>query len=215
LVPVEQTNTEIDAGALAAAHRQLLSDGDIQFTLPAMVPPQPPGWLKWLLQALKPLLEYLAKGGPVVKILFWGAVAILVALLLRALWIWLAPLVRRWLGRSPDDTAERWQPDAAPARALLAEADALAAGGAYAEAAHLLLLRSVEQLDARFPGRLRPSLTSRDIARAPMLPPAMASAFAQIAAVVETGLFGQRPVSAEAWQHCRRAYETAAFGTSA
>ena len=211
----EQANTDIDAGALAAAHRQLLADGDIQFALPAMVPPEPPGWLKWLLQALKPLIEYLARGGPVVKILFWGAVAILALLLLRALYKWLAPLVRRWLGRGDDDAPEHWQPDAAPARALLAEADALAERGAFAEAAHLLLLRSVEQLEARFPGRLRPSLTSRDIARAPMLPPAMASAFAQIAAVVETGLFGQRPVSAEAWQQCRRAYETAAFGAAA
>lgn len=211
----EQANSEIDAGALAAAHRQLLADGDIQFTLPAMVPPEPPGWLKWLLQALKPLLEYLAQSGPVVKILFWGAVAMLVALLLRWLWIWLAPLVRGWLGRNANDSHEQWQPEAAPARALLAEADALAERGAFAEAAHLLLLRSVEQLEGRFPGRLRPSLTSRDIARAPMLPPAMAAAFAQIAAVVETGLFGQRPVSAEAWQQCRSAYETAAFGAAA
>jgi hypothetical protein len=214
LVPGEQANTEIDAGALAAAHRQLLSDGDIQFTLPVMAPPEPPGWLQWLLRALKPLLQFLAESGPVVKILFWGAVAILLLLALRALYNWLAPLVRRWLGRG-EAAPDTWQPEAAPARALLAEADALAGQGAFAEAAHLLLLRSVEQLEARFPGRLRPSLTSRDIARAPMLPPAMAAAFAQIAAVVETGLFGQRPVSAEAWQQCRRAYETAAFGTAA
>lgn len=213
-MPGEQANTDIDAGALAAAHRQLLSEGDIQFALPAIVPPKPPGWLQWLLEALKPLLELLSRSGPVVKLLFWGGVAVLTLLLLRALWIWLAPHVRRWLGRS-EAAPETWQPEAAPARALLAEADALAGQGAFADAAHLLLLRSVEQLEARFPGRLRPSLTSRDIARASMLPPAMAAAFAQIAAVVETGLFGQRPVSAEAWQQCRSAYETAAFGTAA
>ena len=151
-----------------------------------------------------------------VKLLFWAGLAIIVLLVLYGLYGWLAPIIRRWLGRErPEAEAERWSPGAAPARALLAEADALAEKGAFAEAAHLLLLRSVEQLEARFPGQLRPSWTSRDIMRVSILPPDMAQAFGLIANVVETGIFGRRPVSAAAWSQCRSAYEGAAFGRTA
>ena len=192
--------------AVAAAHRQLVADGRTQFDLPMYQPPKPPDWLQ-------PLIEWLARSGPVVKVVYWIGVAVVAALALYALWKWLAPLVRRWLNRVPAAAEpEGWTPEAAPARALLAEADALAARGAFAEAAHLLLLRSVEQIEARADGRVRPSYTSRDIAGAPMLPPHIARAFRHIAGVVEGGLFAARPVSAGAWQGCRAAYEEAAFG---
>jgi hypothetical protein len=206
-VPGESANA-VDAGAVAAAHAQLLAKGNVQLDLPAYAPPKLPDWLQ-------PLLDFLARSGPIVKLLFYAGLAFAVLLLVLTLWRWLAPLYRRWRDRSPGETpAEQWQPDAAPARALLAEADALAAAGAFAEAAHLLLLRSVEQIEARFPGQVRPSWTSRDIARVPILPPDAARAFGFIAGVVETGLFGRRPVSADAWQRCRDAYATAAFGSA-
>jgi len=196
----------IDAGAVASAQAQLLADGRVQLDLPTYQPPAMPGWLQ-------PLLDLLARSGPVVKFLFYGGLALAVLLLVLALYRWLAPLVRRWLGSGAAETpAEAWLPEAAPARALLAEADALADRGAFGDAAHLLLLRSVEQIEARFPGQLRPSLTSRDISKAAILPPEAARAFGFIAGVVETGLFGRRPVSADAWQQCREAYRAAAFG---
>ena len=199
----------IDEPALAAAHRRLVSGGEVQFDLPAFRPPEVPYWLQ-------PLLDWLAHSGPVMKFLFWAGLAFIVLLLFWSLYGWLAPVIRGWLGRQEvAPLVQVWTPEAAPARALLAQADALAADGAFADAAHLLLLRSVEQLDARYPNRLRPSWTSRDIARLPMLPPAMARAFGYIAGVVEGGIFGRRPVSADDWAQCRSAYEAAAFGPAA
>lgn len=209
MVAGEAQQTAIDDQALAEAHRRLLSGGDVQFDLPAFQPPVVPSWLRQL-------FEWLANSGPVVKVLFWAGLAIIVLLVLWGLYGWLEPIVRRWLGRArPEPEAESWSPGAAPARALLAEADALAAQGAFAEAAHLLLLRSVEQIEARFPGQLRPSWTSRDIVRMRILPPDAAQAFGFIASIVETGIFGRRPVSAAAWSQCRSAYEAAAFGRTA
>jgi hypothetical protein len=208
-VASDEARAVIDEQSLATAYRRLLRDGEVQFDLPAFHRPEVPPWLQ-------PLFDWLSHSGPVIKILFWAGLAIIVLLLLWSLYGWLAPVVRGWLGRpEPQALMQIWTPEAAPARALLAQADALAADGAFADAAHLLLLRSVEQLEARFPGRLRPSWTSRDIARVPMLPPAMAQAFGFIAGIVETGIFGQRPVSADDWSQCRSAYETAAFGTAA
>lgn len=208
MVANERQAIPVDAEVLAAAHRRLVADGEIQFDLPVHKPPEMPGWLQ-------PLLEWLAKSGPVVKFIFWAGLATIAALVLWSLYRWLAPIVRRWLARA--DTAaepETWQPGAAPARALLAEADALAARGDYGPAAHLLLLRSIEQLEIAHPGRLKPSYTSRDIARAPMLPPETARAFHFIAGVVETSLFAGRRIGEPAWQDCRSAYASAAFGSA-
>ncbi len=198
----------IDVDGLAAAHRKLVSDGATQFDLPTYQPPPQPTWLQ-------PLLEWLMRAGPFIKFLFYAGVATLAVLIIVALYRWLVPIIRRRLARSavevPDDS---WRPEAAPARALIAEADQLAADGAYAEAAHLLLLRSIEHIEVQRPGSLRPSFTSRDIGQAPILPPDIARAFRFIAGVVESGLFAGRPVDGDAWRDCRSAYEAAAFGGS-
>lgn len=205
----EAFKTAVDTTALAAAHRRLVADGQVQLDLPLYRPPEPPSWLQ-------PLIKWLTAHGPVVQFVFWAGLAVVAVLLLWGLYAWLAPIVRARLGRMPADPAtDQWRPEAEPARALLAEADALAAGGAFAEAAHLLLLRSVEEIEVRFPGRLRPSSTSREIAGVAILPPDTARAFGLIARVVETGIFARRPVGAAAWTQCREAYAAAAFGTPA
>ncbi|QXQ07725.1 hypothetical protein KX816_06890 [Sphingosinicellaceae bacterium] len=195
----------------AAAHKTLLADPRIQFDLPTHPPePPPPEWLKRVLDWIIEGFKKLAEAGPVVKILFWLIVAAIVLALLR--WLWPYAL-RLWhqLRKTSTTDEEGWRPEAAPARALLAEADALAADGAYAEAAHLVLLRSVEQIGARRPHMVRPALTSRDIAQVEGLPGDVARAFGLIASVVETGLFAARPVGADAWARCREAYEAVAF----
>ncbi|TGV31211.1 hypothetical protein EN811_28295, partial [bacterium M00.F.Ca.ET.168.01.1.1] len=56
-----------DAEWLGRMHKQLLTDDSIQFALPSFVRPEPPEWLK-------PLLDGLAKLGPYMIYLFWGAV---------------------------------------------------------------------------------------------------------------------------------------------
>ncbi|WP_192247647.1 DUF4129 domain-containing protein [Mesorhizobium silamurunense] len=196
-----------DAEWLARMHKQLLADDSIQFDLPGLVRPEPPEWLK-------PLLEALAKIGPYMIYLFWGAVIIGVAIIVFLLALeakgvaWRLPWRR---ARKEDETKEEWRPDAGAAQILLSEADALAARGEYDEAVHLLLRRSVADIATRLPDFLRPSLTARDIAAASSIPSRPRTAFSEIARIVEAALFARRPVGAEGWQQARTAYERFAF----
>ena len=187
--------------AFARAHARMLADPALQHSLPHVVPPTVPGWLKELAKAL-------LWAWPVLRLLIWMALA---AAILALLWL----LARRFLDlripwRRRDapvaQTEPEWRPDAAPARALLAEADALAARGQYGEAARLVLRRSVEDIARRRPALVRPATTSRDLAATADLPAAARPAFALIAGVVETSLFADRGATAEAWGRARRAY---------
>jgi len=196
-----------DAEWLAKIHKQLLADDSIQFDLPTLAQPEPPEWLR-------PFLEALAKIGPYMIYLFWGAVivgvaviALLVALEAKGV-AWRLPWRR---ARKEAEAEEAWRPNASAAQILLSEADALAARGEYDEAVHLLLRRSVADIAGRLPDFLRPSLTSRDIASATSLPARARSAFSEIARIVEAALFARRPVGAEGWQQARGAYERFVF----
>ncbi|UCI06028.1 DUF4129 domain-containing protein [Mesorhizobium sp. B1-1-8] len=196
-----------DAEWLAKMHKQLLADDSIQFALPTLVQPKPPEWMK-------PLLEALAKIGPYMIYMFWGAVIIGVAVIVLLIALeaqgiaWHLPWRRK---RKETEAQEEWRPDAGAAQILLSEADALAARGDYDEAVHLLLRRSVADIAGRLPDFLRPSLTSRDIAAAASLPARARSAFSEIARIVEAALFARRPVGAEGWRQARGAYERFAF----
>jgi hypothetical protein len=195
-----------DPAAFARAHRELLADRDIQFDLPHFVAPKPPAWLGALFRLLEAM-------GPVLTILFWVVLAAIVLVLLYAILRWFqgASLAWPWRRSRSAATAEPWQPEAAPARALLAEADALAAGADYDAAARLLLQRSIEEIDRNRPQVVRPALTSRDLAAQPALPPGPRSAFARIAMAVERSLFGRRRLAEPDWRDCRAAYEVFAF----
>ena len=116
-----------------------------------------------------------------------------------------------WQRKPAEAPDESWRPEEAPARQLLSEADALAARGLFSEAAHLLLFRSIEDIDQRRPELVRPALTSRDIAALPAIPDRPRGAFARIAAMVERSLFARRPLGADDWHDCRAAYEDFAF----
>ncbi len=214
-----QTNAE----RFAAAHRALRADPDIQFDLARVTPPPPtPAWIRavehWLDLLFRPVgrfLRWMASlmpEAPYARLLLWSAMAASLVMLVWAVrtrlrdgaWRW--PWRRRMTPPSESD-AEDWRPESAPARAWLDEAEVLAAQGRYAEAAHHLLIRSIEDLGRRRPGLVRPALTSRDLARAPVVPPRARQLFAGIAAIVERSLFGGRPVDAEDWAGCRAAYE--------
>lgn len=193
----------VDADAFAAAHRRLVADSSIQFDLPRFEPPEPPAWLN-------SLGNFFATEHPILRLLLWvvlGAIALLILyLIVRYL------LGRDWSRRRKEDAAdESWRPEEAPARRLLAEADALAARGLYSEAAHLLLFRSIDDIDDRRPDLVRPALTSRDIAALPAIPDRPRGAFARIAALVERSLFARRDLVADDWRDCRAAYEEFAF----
>ena len=196
---------------LASAHRDLLAQHALQFRLTdAPKPPQPPAWLKALFEAISKVL------GPIAPYLFWTLVALAVLSILVYVAREILNLRGGVKGAKPavlrDD--EVWRPQAVQAQVLLAEADALAAQGLYEEAAHIILLRSIEDIRARKPGAVRPSLTSRDIAVMPGLAPGARDLFAGIAQAVERSLFGGRVLDEAEFRRCRQAYERFAAGAA-
>ena len=142
-----QTSPAPSDEALAKAHARLLQDASLQFDRLSIKPPETPGWVKWLGEALKDL-------EPVLKWAFW-----------------------------------------------------IADQGLYAEAAHLLLLRSVQDIEKRQPRAVRISLTTREIAVLEVLPESARPAFSAIGRVVERSLFGGAPVGSSDFADCRQAYE--------
>nr|WP_312164348.1 DUF4129 domain-containing protein [Brevundimonas diminuta] len=190
----------------AEAHAILLNDPSFQFDRANFDPLQTPGWLRWIGETL----QFLA---PVLKWVFWIGLALLAGLILYAI---VREILRlRKPSAKPDKPATPveadWRPDVQAARDLLAEADALAARGQYADAAHLLLLRSVQDIEKHQPRALRVSLTAREIARLKALPEAARPAFERIGRVVERSLFGGAAVDAQDFADCRQAYEAFAL----
>ena len=172
-------------------------------------------------------IEWLAKGpigrflswligllpdAPVARGLLWVLLAILAAALIWVIVIrlregeWRLPRRRKARVMAVDPEEEAWAPDAAPVRAWLKEADALAAEGRFAEAVHHLLFRSIEDIARRRPRLVRPALTSRELAAAEAVPAPARDLFARIARLVERSLFGGRPVSMDDWSGARAAY---------
>lgn len=192
--------------AVAQAHARLLDDTSFQFDRAGVDPPEIPSWLNWIAGFLQSI-------APVLKWVFWIGLALVVALILYAI---VNEILRlrgpRAVASKPAPVGEpEWRPDAQAARDLLREADALAAQGRYAEASHLLLLRSVEDIQKRQPRAVRISLTTREIGALRSLPEAARPAFALIGSVVERSLFGGTPVGADDFSGCRRAYEAFAL----
>ncbi|HET9160257.1 MAG TPA: DUF4129 domain-containing protein [Caulobacteraceae bacterium] len=190
---------------MAEAHRKLLADKSLQFDFAQAPPPPkpPPDWFRHLLDVLGPILKYV----------FWGLVIVAAALIIAFL---VREIIKvRWSGsgkaRGPRAPTLDWRPKEARARLLLAEADALAAKGLYAEAAHHLLLHSIQDVEDHRPRTIRPALTSRDISRLDAIPPQPRSAFTRIAELVEHSLFGGQILDADGFAEARRAYETFAF----
>lgn len=198
--PLDATSM-IAAQDFAEAHRQLLADRSIQFDLPRSDPPELPQWL----------IDFVTASVPVLEAIFWIGLAGGILLLLYAIARRAMGANWRWGRKERETEDEGWRPGEAPARRLLGDADALAADGLYSEAAHLLLFRSIEDIDARRPDLVRPALTSRDIAALSAIPDRPRSAFLAIAMMVERSLFAARPLAADDWRDCRSAYEEFAF----
>jgi hypothetical protein len=201
-----------DDRGVARAFAQMHADRSLQFAFPApeRFSTQPPKWLVVLVKVLQALW-------PMMKVLIWVAIGALAIAGVVYLAVYLNGRRRKPKSAKakPEAVAgEVWRPSEAQARALLAEADQMAAEGRFEDAAHLLLLRSVEDIRQRRPAALRPSLTSRDIARLEVLPPAARSAFTSIAEVVEASWFGGRAMDSGGFAHCRRIYEAFALPTA-
>ena len=187
----------------AAAHKALRATRGLQFDFATIPQPKPPAWLA-------PLVEFLQLFGPVLQYVFWGGVIFGLALIAYFILREFVPETwfrKRRKGEAPAD----WRPEPEKARALLEDADVLAAAGQFEAAIHLLLFRSIDDLVARRPGAVRPALTSRDIAGLEVLPGEARAAFARLAQVVERTFFGGRPAGADEFGRARQDYEAFAF----
>ncbi|MDR3508132.1 MAG: hypothetical protein P4L64_09575 [Caulobacteraceae bacterium] len=201
----------VTADAVARAHQALLRQTDLQFAFSFEKPPEPPDWAKAFGRWLGHVIEACA---PAMKFVFWGGLALILA---AVLYFVLREVVgvrlggKRKVKARPVDLDADWRPAAARARTLLEDADRLAAEGRFEEAVHLLLFRSIEDIDARWPRLIQPALTSRDIAVHATLPPAARETFSAIARTVEASYFGGRAVGSADFAACRAAYEAFAL----
>ena len=195
----------LDPELLDPGYGRTMAGGEIQTGFPP--PPPPQARPQWDLGWLRDFLEWTA---PALKPLLWvGAAALLLLILYH-----FVPAFADWVddlrfGRTRRAAAAEesvGEAEAGAARARLADADALAAAGRFAEAVHLLLYRSVDDIAGRRPGLVRPAMTSRELAAAGDLPAAARRAFSRIARAVEISLFGGRSIDETAWQECRTAY---------
>lgn len=88
------------------------------------------------------------------------------------------------------------------------EADELARQGNFAEAMHVLLLQSVNELRRRLKVSIAVSLTSREILYRIGLPPEGHNVFADIIRRVEISYFGSYQPDAGDYNACRNSYDT-------
>ena len=192
---------------VARAHAELLTHKDLQFDFPKFVSSKTPDWLL-------NFLKFLASLGPYPKYVIWAVLFAGAAVLLF--------LIARWIIRcyrpsekmaNVSTVGSDWRPAPKAARLLLQDADALAAQGRFTEAVHLLLLRSIQDIDERTLNLLRPALTSREIGALDQMPRAARPAFTHMAEVVECALFGRKNADESDFVQCREAYERFAFPT--
>lgn len=207
-----------DAQALDKAHSAFMRDMSLQKERPVdLEKPEFPEFEPREIRSPSPInLSWLA---PIMKVLFWGIVGII------AIWA-LYGLVRLFLNRSDqdrelkkrnkrgqaDDVYVDVRPEAAAAKTLLEEAERLAREGRFAEAVHLLLFRSIEDIQKRLEGGVPKSLTAREIGSLPAIPETAQSALSPIIMIVEASFFGNRDVTESNWLEAKSSYERFAFG---
>lgn len=206
---------ETDLEALEQAHAAYLKKAGLQLERPEAEPvefdppPPPPNWLKGL-------LSFLGNFAFLFKLLFYAAI---VAVALGIIYFLFGEALRirfgdkdRKAGSATDDVMADFRPEEATARTLLEEADALARAGKFAEAVHLLLFRSIEDIQTRAEIGVPRSLTAREIGKLGFLPDRARTALGPIIGIVERSFFGGRDVDESGWKVARASYEDFAFG---
>jgi hypothetical protein len=196
-----------DEPAFAHAHKALIKHSDYQFNLPTFHRPQPPEWVVALVRFLEHNWRFIKWGVWIVAaaLLLWAAFAVVRTYL---------PMLSSALRKrrlNPKPAPVEWRPTSSAARELLRESDSLAAVGQYGHAVHLLLLRSIEDIDKQRPNLVRPNFTSREIGMLQPLPETARNTFVGIASVVERALFAGEAIGAGEFASCRAAYERFAF----
>jgi Domain of unknown function (DUF4129) len=189
------------ADELDEAHRRLVQQKDLQFSFtppPEQVPPQPnPG-----------LLEFLRFLEPVFALIFWCGLAAVVVTILFFIGreVWQARYGRTKEPAKAPIQQNVYRPEPERARALLNDADALAAEGRFDDAVRALLHRSIDDIEQRSPRSVRQAQTGREIARLPVLSAAASEAFAPLVRAVERSWFGGARLDENDYNACRKAY---------
>lgn len=189
------------ADELDEAHRRILQDKSLQFTFtapPEQVQPQPN----------TALVEFLRFLEPVFTLIFWsGLAAVIVAILFFiGREIWQARYGRQKAPDKPPVQQSVYRPEPEKARALLRNADELAAEGRFDDAVRALLHRSIDDIQLRSPRSIRQAQTGREIAQLPVLSAAASEAFAPLVRAVERSWFGGARLDESDYTACRKAY---------
>lgn len=197
--------------------RQLITkvnaDRDLQTGFAHAKPHDPKAAEFWrhVLEAIghffKGVSDLFAPIGPVVPYLLYALGFAIVCLLLSpVVRLFLTTRFERLFIRDSLRADTPWRPTRAAVTALLSEIDALAAEGRYDEAVHLLLVRSVADINAFRPDLVRPYYSARDILIHPLLPEAARPAFRRIVEWVEKSYFAGIAVGKAGFDACRQAY---------
>ncbi len=222
LFPLPQrANAQVgEARSLEEVHAEWSSDTELQLERPEK-PPEPPDpqradlpdWLSGIFEFIGGIFSVLS---PVLRVLFYMLLALGLGIVV---WFMFGETLRARFGfqrrkreQTLESRAQPLRPDAAQARSLLDEADALAQQGRFAEAVHLLLFRSIEDVQRRREGGVPQSLTAREIGSLPALPGRARRALQPIISVVEHSFFGGREVDRSGWETARASYQDFAFG---
>ncbi len=193
--------------------QQVNKDHDLQTSFIVAPKPNPHqyDWLRGVLESigkfLKALGELFAPIGPILPYILYGiAFAALLILLSPVVRLFLTTRFERLFARDHLRADAPWRPTKAAVTALLSEIDALAAEGRYDEAVHLLLIRSVADINAYRPDLVQMHFSARDILSHPMLPAGARPAFKQIVEWVEKSYFAGMAVGKAGFDACRQAY---------
>jgi hypothetical protein len=148
-----------------------------------------------------------AGGSSLMTFVMWGLVVVTAVLIAS----WLASELSRYGGDAelPLEAEVHDRMRAASAAIIerpLGDADELARRGEFAEAIHVLLLRTLQELARSAAVRVAPAMTSREVlARVPLLADAR-SALAGLITAVEITHFGDEPANAADYERCRQQF---------
>ncbi|MEM9667839.1 MAG: hypothetical protein AAF950_02865 [Pseudomonadota bacterium] len=208
----------LETSDFADLHSAFLDLEGLQFERPTMEldtpePEEPPssnGLLRWIANLLSSL-------GPVIRLIFYAGLAIAAGSILYFILTQFTDIrfdrMRKRKKVVDDDLLVSARPDKGAALSLLDEADALAKQGRFSEAVHLLLFRSIQDIQTKRKERLPDAMTAREIGNLADLPDGPRSALSPIVRLVEFSFFGGRELRQEDWQTARSSYENFAFGT--
>lgn len=168
------------------------------------------GWRKFFegvgkfFEALGNLFKPLGPFLPYILILI--GIAVLLLILSPVVRLFITTRFERLFVRDHLRADAPWRPTRAAVVALLHDIDALAAAGRFDEAVHLLLVRSVADINAFRPDLVKLHYSARDICSHPLLPEGARPAFRKIVEWVEKSYFAGVAVGEPGFKACRQAY---------